>query len=166
MNSLVSKGTLLTVLLLAASCNKEKKAAAAPPPPEVKVAVVLQRDVPVYIEAIGETRGNTEVEIRARVEGFIESVDYLGGSLVTKGQLLYQIDELPFRARLATTKATQAEAEAQLARTHQDVARYEPLVQKNAISKQVYETSVAVEKAAVAAVAAAKAVVELSLIHI
>jgi membrane fusion protein (multidrug efflux system) len=147
------------VALLLASCAEEH-AAAAPPPPEVKVAAVLQRDVPVYIEAIGETRGNTEIEIRARIEGFIESVDYKEGSLVEKGAPLYTIDSRPFQAKLAATKASQAEAEAQLARTHQDVARYEPLVAKNAISREEYDTAVALEKAAKAAVDAAKAVVE------
>src|SRR6185503_18733529 len=133
-------------------CDGKKEAAAAPPPPDVKVAQVLERDVPVYVEAIGETRGNTEIEIRARVEGFLESVDYKEGSLVEKGQLLYTIDARPFQARLATTKASQAEAEAQLARTHQDVARYEPLVAKNAISREEYDTAVALEKAAAATV--------------
>ena len=64
---------------------------------EVKVAQVIERDVPVYVEAIGETRGSTEIEIRARVEGFIESVNFEEGSLVRKGQLLYTID--PRRSR-------------------------------------------------------------------
>ena len=153
---------LISFLSLSAlqGCNKESKGAVAPPPPEVKVAVVLQRDVPVYVEAIGETRGNTEIEIRARVEGFIESVDYVEGSLVTKGQLLYTIDSRPFQARLTAARASQAEAEAQLARTHQDVARYEPLVAKNAISREEYDTAVALEKAAAAVVESSKAQVE------
>lgn len=132
----------------------------------MKVAQVLQRDVPVYIEAIGETRGNTEIEIRARVEGFIQSVDYKEGSLVKKGQLLYTIDSRPFEANLAKTKASVAEAEAQLARTHQDVVRYEPLVQKNAISRQEYETAVALEKAAAAMLDASKAVLEQAQIDL
>ncbi|MFN0241625.1 MAG: efflux RND transporter periplasmic adaptor subunit [Planctomycetota bacterium] len=160
----------LSVLLLScalASCPGKKEAAAPPPPPpDVKVAQVLQRDVPVYIEAIGETRGNTEIEIRARVEGFIQSVDYKEGSLVKKGQLLYTIDSRPFEANLAKTKASVAEAEAQLARTHQDVVRYEPLVQKNAISRQEYETAVALEKAAAAMLDASKAVLEQAQIDL
>lgn len=142
-----------------ASCKKDEPAP-PPAPPDVKVAVVLQRDVPVHVEVIGETRGNTEIEIRARVEGFIETVDYKAGSLVEQGQLLYTIDPRPFQARVATTKAGQAEAEAQLARAHQDVVRYEPLVAKNAISREQYETAVALEKAAAAAVEAARSVVE------
>src|SRR5262245_14473111 len=166
MQRLVSPGSFLIPLTLAAACNDEHKSVAAPPPPEVKVAEVLQRDVPVYVEVIGETRGNTEIEIRARVEGFIESVDYKEGSLVEKDQLLYTIDSRPFVAKLTAAKASQAEAEAQLARTHQDVVRYEPLVAKNAISREEYDTAVALEKAAAATVEAAKAMVEQAKIDL
>jgi membrane fusion protein (multidrug efflux system) len=148
-------------------CEPEKKEAAAPPPPtDVKVSKVLERDVPVYVEAIGETRGNTEIEIRARVEGFIESVDYKEGQLVKKGDLLYTIDPRPFETNLAQTKAQLAESEARLARAHQDVVRYEPLVAKNAISRQEYDNAVAVEQANTAGVEAAKAVVEQAKIDL
>jgi len=123
----------------------------------VKVAPVLQRDVPIYIEAIGETRGSSEIEVRARVEGFLESVDYKEGDPVRKGQLLYRIDQRPFQASVAQAKGRVAEAQAGLARAQQDVALYEPLIAKNAISRQTYDTSVQVEKAAEAAVDAAKA---------
>ena len=88
----ISPGAFLALVAVLAGCNGGKEPPPAPPPPDVKVAVVLQRDVPVHVEAIGETRGNTEIEIRARVEGFIETVDYKEGSVVTKGQLLYSID--------------------------------------------------------------------------
>jgi membrane fusion protein, multidrug efflux system len=145
----------LVACALAAACKKD--APPPPPPPEVKVATVLERDVPVYVEAIGETRGSTEIEIRARVEGFIQSVNFEEGSVVRKGQLLYTIDPAPLEAALAQSKGALAEAEAQLARAHQDVARYEPLVAKNAISRQEYETAVSVEAAAKAAVEAARA---------
>ncbi len=149
---------LIGVALSVAACKKEEPP--PPPPPEVKVATVLQKDVPVYVEAIGETRGNTEIEIRARVEGFIESVDFEEGSFVRKGQLLYTIDSRPYEATLAQARGALAVAQAELVRTHQDVARYKPLVEKNAISRQEYETAVALEQAAAAAVEAAKATVQ------
>ncbi|HEY4588762.1 MAG TPA: efflux RND transporter periplasmic adaptor subunit, partial [Thermoanaerobaculia bacterium] len=135
-------------------------------PPEVKVAQVVQRDVPVYIDVIGQTRGSTEIEVRARVEGYLESVDFKEGSVVRKGQLLYTIDRRPLQAAVAQAKGVEAEAQAQLARAHQDVARYEPLVAKNAISRQDYETSVQVERAAQASVEAAKAARERSQIDL
>ncbi|MCU0303074.1 MAG: efflux RND transporter periplasmic adaptor subunit [Thermoanaerobaculales bacterium] len=149
--------TAIGVLGLAA-CKEE--APPSPQPPLVKAAQVLVRDVPVTIEAIGETRGNTEIEIRARVEGFIESVDFEEGSFVRKGQLLYTIDPRPFEASLARAKATLAQAEAELQRARQDVSLYEPLVAKNAISRQQYDTAVAIELAQASAVEAARAAVE------
>src|SRR5262245_18832617 len=105
----VPEASFLAIVAALAACSKGE-AAAPPPPPDVKVGIVLQRDVPVYVECIGETRGNTEIEIRARVEGFIETVDYVEGSLVEKGQLLYTIDARPFQARVTASKASQAEA--------------------------------------------------------
>jgi membrane fusion protein (multidrug efflux system) len=160
-----------STLVLALSACHEETVVSAPPPPQVKVATVLQRDVPVYVEAIGETRGNTEIEIRARVEGFVDSVDFVEGSLVAKGQRLYTIDPRPFETAVAQAKASVAEAEAQLARTRQDVARYEPLVAKNAISREEYETAVALERAAKATLDAMKALqeraeIDLSYTHI
>jgi membrane fusion protein (multidrug efflux system) len=159
-------GAWAVVLLLLAGCEKEAKVAAPPPPPEVKVVEVLQRDVPVYVEAIGETRGNSEIEISARVEGFIESVDFKEGSLVEKGALLYTIDPQPLQAKLAQAKGSLAQSDADLVRAHQDVARYEPLVAKNAISRQDYETAVALETAAKAAVDASRAVVDQAQIDL
>ena len=149
-----------SISLALLGCNGKEEAPPPPPPPAVKVATVLERDVPVHVEAIGETRGNTEIEIRARVEGFVESVDFKEGTLVEKGQLLYTLDARPFEAAVTESKAAVAESEADLARTHQDVVRYEPLVAKNAISRQEYETAVALEKAASAALDATKAVAE------
>jgi len=146
------------------SCKEE--APPPPPPPDVKVAEVFTRDVPIYIEAIGQTRGNTEIEIRARVEGFLETVNFEEGTFVSRGKLLYTIDPRPFEAAVAQTKANLAQAEAELARAHQDVVRYEPLVAKNAISRQEYETAVAIERAQESAVAATKAGVDSSEIDL
>jgi len=142
-------------VLAAVACAKKEAPVASPPP--VKVATVLQRDVPIYIDVLGQTRGSTEIEVRARVEGFLESVDYKEGSYVRKGQLLYTIDRRPLEASVAQAKGVQAQAEAQYARAKQDVVRYEPLVAKNAISRQDYETAVQLQRAAEASVEAAAA---------
>jgi membrane fusion protein (multidrug efflux system) len=144
---------LLTTVL--AACGEE--APPAPPAVDVKVATVLQKDVPIYIEAVGQTRGSTEIEVRARVEGYLQSVNYREGSAVRQGDLLYTIDPQPFEAELARVRGILAQAEADHARARQDVDRYAPLVAKNAISRQDYETAVAVERAAAAQVAAARA---------
>ena len=149
---LALSGLLATVEV---GCGKQE--APAPPPPDVKVATVLQKDVPIYLEAIGQTRGSTEIEVRARVEGFLQTVNFKEGNPVRKGQLLYTIDPQPFEAALAQAKGNLAQAEADLARARQDVVRYEPLVAKSAISRQEYETAVAVQRAAEAAVDASRA---------
>jgi len=143
--------------LLGASVACAKKEAPPPPPTEVKVTPVVQRDVPIYVEVIGQTRGSTEIEVRARVEGFLDSVNYREGTLVQKGQLMYTIDPRPLEASLAQSKGRRAEAEAQLARAKQDVVRYAPLVAKNAVSRQDYETAVQVQRAAEASLEAAQA---------
>jgi membrane fusion protein (multidrug efflux system) len=145
-----------TLLFLSPLACKGEAAPEAPPP-AVKAAIVLRRDVPVFVEAVGQTRGNTETEIRARVEGFVEKVHFQEGTMVKKGDLLYTLDARPFQESVAQAKANLAEARAQWARTRQDVERFEPLVKDNAVSRQEYETSVALEKAAQAATEAAQA---------
>ncbi len=154
------------VFLALSACKKADEAPKAPPPPVVKVAEAVTRDVPIYSEAVGQTRGNEEIEISARVEGFLETMSFKEGSFVKKGQVLYTIDSRPFRANLAQAQASQAQSEAELVRKQQDVARYQPLVAKNAVSVQEYETAVAQEKAQQSAVAAAKAAANRSQIEL
>src|SRR5512134_3689217 len=83
-------------LLATATVGCGKKEAPAPPPPDVKVATVLQKDVPIYVEAIGQTRWATEIEVRARVEGFLQTVDFKEGNPVRQGELMSMIGPGPF----------------------------------------------------------------------
>ena len=135
----VSEATQMAALAFAVACTaacSEPPPAAPPPPPEVFVADVLQRDVPVYLELVGQTQGYQDVEIRARVEGYLTRMTFTEGSLVRQGALLYEIDRLPLEAILAEARAQQATAEAQLAKANNDVARYTPLVAKQAVSQR------------------------------
>jgi membrane fusion protein (multidrug efflux system) len=147
--------TVLT-LVAATGCKKEEPPP-PPPPPAVKVATVLQKDVPIFLEAIGQTRGAEEIEVRARVEGFLESVNFQEGSLVRQGQLLYTIDPREYQAALAQAKGRLAQAQADLARYEQDVERYRPLVEQNAYPKQNLEQAIAQANAGRANVDAARA---------
>jgi membrane fusion protein (multidrug efflux system) len=151
---------VLAAVLMSGCGEKGPPAAAQPPAVPVKVAVVVRRDVPEMLESIGQTRGSIEVEIRARVEGFIDKVSFDEGKPVRKGEVLYEIDPKPFIAAVNRAKGVVASAQADLARAKQDVARYKPLVEQNAISREEYETSVAMEQASVAKVDAAKAALE------
>jgi len=157
----------ILLLFLLSGCEKAEQKAAAPPPPViVKVAEAVSRDVPISVEAVGQTRGNSEIEISARVEGFLETVDFKEGTFVKKGQRLYTIDSRPFQASLAEAKAKAGQSQAELARTHQDVARYEPLVAKNAVSVQDLETAQANERAQQSALAAANAQVQKAQLNL
>jgi membrane fusion protein (multidrug efflux system) len=144
----------------AATACKEPPPAAAPPPPEVLVADVIKRDVPVYLELVGQTIGYQDVEIRARVEGYLTNMAFQEGSLVRKGDLLYEIDRQPLEAILAQSRADQATAEARLAKANNDVARYKPLVAKQAVSQRELDDALALQDAAASQVDAAKAAVE------
>jgi membrane fusion protein (multidrug efflux system) len=153
---------MLAVLMMAASLGIacEKPAPPAAPPTEVYVTDVVQKDVPVYLDLVGQSQGFQDVEIRARVEGFLESVNFREGSLVRKGALLYEIDRKPLEATLAGAKADQATAEARLAKAKNDVLRYTPLAAKQAVSQQELDNARAAQDAAGSEVEAAKAAVE------
>lgn len=153
--------TMLVAALAAAvvggACAKPAPVVAAPP--EVYVAPVVQKDVPVYLELVGQTEGSQDVEIRARVEGFLETMNFREGSFVRKGELLYQIDPKPLEAVVAAAKADKATAEAALSKANNDVARYTPLVLKQAVSRQELDNALSAQEAGRAQVAAAAAAV-------
>lgn len=156
--ALLAAGALATAALTAA-CS-EPPPAAPPPPPEVMVTEVIQRDVPVYLELVGQVIGSQDVEIRARVEGYLTQMTFQEGTIVRKGDLLYEIDRQPLQAMLAQARADQATAEARLAKANNDVARYRPLVAKQAVSQRELDDAVAEQDAARSQVDAAKAAVE------
>jgi RND family efflux transporter MFP subunit len=148
---------------LAAACAiscKEKEAPKPPPVPEVSVVEVVQRDVPIGGELTATMRGMEDVEIRARVEGYLKSLDYKEGSELKKGQLLFTIDDQPYRAKLAETKGELARAQAALSKTELDVSRYRPLAAERAVSQAELDNAISAERAARAQVDAAKANVE------
>ena len=145
--------------LLAISVACSKKEAPPPPPPEVEVAEATQKDVPIYIELVGATLGSEDVEIRARVEGYLSSMSFTEGSFVKKGQVLYKIDPQPFQAALAQAQANFETARARLEKTNNDVARYKPLAEQKAVSQQELDNALSAQEAARFQVTAYDAVV-------
>jgi len=139
-------------------CSKE--APPPPPPPEVTVAEVVQKDVPIYIELVGSTLGSEDVEIRARVEGYLTSVNFTEGSFVRKGQTLYKIDPQPFEAALSQAQANLSTARTRLDKTNNDVARYKPLAAEKAVSQQELDNALSAQEAARFQVTAYDALVE------
>jgi len=159
MQMLTHRSSVVVIAAFAITGCGTPPAPPAPPPPEVQIAQVLQRDVPVYTEAIGQTRGSQEIDVRARVAGMLQTVDFQEGSYVRKGQLLYTIDPREYEANVEQAKGNLARAVADQARYDQDVARYKPLVDQMAIPRQTYETAIAQAEAAKAGVEAAQAAV-------
>lgn len=151
--------------LLLTACGKDEGAARTPVL-EVVVTAAERRDVPLSIKMVGSLRGTQDVPIRARVEGFLETMEFREGTFVSEGDLLYTIDPQPFAAKLVEAESQLAAAKTQLAKTGADLARIRPLAEINAVSMQDLDGAIAQEEAARAGVRAAEAAVELAGIEL
>lgn len=149
--------TLLAAVVLAAGCGKEERKAAAPPVTDVGVITVSLRDVPLNYEFVGETQSSQQVEIRARVSGFLEQRTYTEGTLVKAGDVLFRMDQKPFLAALAAAQAELAQQQARLTTARANLGRVRPLAARNALSQKDLDDATGQEQAAAAAVEQAKA---------
>jgi RND family efflux transporter MFP subunit len=169
------------ISIFAGGCGPRTEAAKAPELTVVHVAKVQQRDVPIYSEWIGTTDGYLNADIKAQVTGYLLKQDYVEGSFVKKGQVLFEIDPRPFqaavdqakgqlaqangqvaqaRAQLAQAEAQVAVAEANQGRTQLDVERYIPLAKQQAVTQQDLDNARQNNLASRAQLQAAKAAVE------
>jgi len=148
-----------TLIFLAAICltGCAKKEAAVAAAPEVEVTPVTQQDVPTYTECIATLDGYVNAQIQPQVTGYLMKQNYTEGTVVHKGEVLFEIDPRPFEAALQQSKGKVAEAEAQLGKTKLDVARDIPLARESAIPQAQLDNDVQANEAAEAMVAAAKA---------
>ncbi len=140
------KPHIITVFVIAAlasaSCSR-KAPQAGPPAPEVLVTTVQPRDVPRILERVATLDGFINANINAQVQGYIVSRDYQEGSVVKKGDLLFQIDPRPFEAALAQAKGTLARDQANQVKGDADEKRAIDLFNKKVISDQERDTAVA-----------------------
>jgi RND family efflux transporter MFP subunit len=166
-----TRGNLpIVVLTLALSifesgCNKTQ-ATAATQVPEVEVVPVEQRDVPVYGEWVATLDGYVNAQIRPQVSGYIIKQNYTEGSLVRKGQVLFEIDPRPFTAALDRAKGDLAQAQAQLGKSTLDVERDTPLAEARAIAKSQLDNEVQAKLGAQAAVESGTAAVEQAALNL
>jgi membrane fusion protein (multidrug efflux system) len=157
---------LVAAVALLAGCSK------APPPPEargpveVTVLTVAPRDTPVNFEYVGQTQSSRQVQIVARVTGFLEQRVYTEGSLVKAGQLMFLQDPKPFQASLDAALAAMAQQQARLQTATDNLNRVRPLVALNALSKKDLDDATGAEQAARAAVDAARANVEQAKLNL
>lgn len=149
----------LAALLLVAGCAKE-----APPPPrpvpQVTVMTVKGQTIPYTPSFVAQTESSRQVNIVARVSGFLDRIAYNEGQTVKEGQLLFQLDQKPFLAQLEAAKGEQQSQEARLATATANLNRVKPLAAQNALSQADLDRAQGEFDAATAAVFSAKAKVK------
>jgi membrane fusion protein (multidrug efflux system) len=153
--SFLSCGYLLLALV---SCGSKPKPTA--PVPVVQVATVIQKDTPIYSDWVATLDGSVNAQIQPRVSGYIIKQNYVEGSIVEKGRVLFEIDPRPFIAELDHAQAQLAQAEAQLSKTKLDVERDTPMAEAHAIARSQLDNDIQAKLAAEAQVKAAKADLE------
>ncbi|MBW8834997.1 MAG: efflux RND transporter periplasmic adaptor subunit, partial [Burkholderia sp.] len=155
----------LALLALVAGCGKSE-ALPQPSALEVTVMTVTPRDTPVQFEFTAQTESSREVQIRARVDGFLDRRAYVEGSLVKTGQTMFLMDPKPFEAALRTAKGQLAQQQARHQVAKANLARVQPLVAQNALSKKDLDDAVGGEAQAAAAVIAAKGEVDTANLNL
>jgi RND family efflux transporter MFP subunit len=159
MKCTVFASAIIFVALLLIGCGR-KSQQAGPPPPEVLVTTVTPRDVPRVLERVATLDGFINANINAQVQGYIVSRDYTEGSVVKKGDSLFQIDPRPYEAALAQAKGTLARDKANQAKADADEKRAMDLFNKKVISDQERDTAIAAAGSSRANVEADEAAVE------
>jgi RND family efflux transporter MFP subunit len=150
---------LAGVIIVFLGCGKNATVIVAPPPAEVTVSNPVVREVTDYFEFPGQTCAVGEVEIRARVTGYIVKVNFEDGQEVKKGDLLFEIDPRPYQAALDRAKGESVRLKAVLDKAQADIARSDRLRPSGAISEDEYEQHVAQLAIAKASIQTAEAAV-------
>jgi RND family efflux transporter MFP subunit len=153
--SIIFPAALILFTLFALwGCKKEKKQAAAPPPPTVTVEKVVLKTVPVHLNYVATTESIKTVDIRARVEGFLEERRFVEGNDVNKGDIIFVIEKAPYEAELEMSLAQLAQDKASLAFARDQVKRYKPLAEQDFVTQESLEDYVTKAREAAAAVKA------------
>jgi membrane fusion protein, multidrug efflux system len=157
-------GVAMIALAICGCSSKAEKP--APPPPGVTIAPVTQKDVPIHQEWVGTMVGNTDADIRPKVEGFLLTRLYSEGSFVKKGQPMFQLDKRQAQAAVEQATGNLERAQAALSQAQIDVRRYTPLVAQRAVSQAELDKAQSSERAAAASVAADQAALDNSKLNL
>lgn len=131
--------TGITLSSLVGCGNADSAAKPAEMAMPVTVLDVQREMVPILVEAVGQTEGSKEVEVRARVSGILTKQHYHEGDRVTAGTTLFTIDPIPYEIALAQARAALAQDQANLERSTREATRLKPLVEQRAISQKEYD---------------------------
>src|SRR6201990_3401160 len=131
----------LAALALVTLTACEENTYAPPPPPKVDVALPVQRQVTRYLEVTGNTAPIKSVDLVARVQGFLQSINYQDGAFVKQGTTLFTIEPETYKLKLDQARAAEAGAEASLKLADADFRRQTDLVQRQAVSQATLDNS-------------------------
>ncbi len=157
---------VLVAFATVTGCGKHKPPAEERGPVSVSVMTVTPRDTPVTFEYVGQTASSHQVEIRARVNGFLDRRVYTEGSMVKAGDVLFQQDPKPFQAQLKAAEGALAEQKARLQTANDNLAQVKPLAALNALSQKDLDDATGQQQAAAAAVQTAEANVETARLNL
>lgn len=156
---------LILLVSLFSGCQK-KDPPQAVMMPEVSVIKIEPRDTPLVVEFVGQTQSSHQVEIRARVNGFLDKREYTEGSPVKVGQLMFKMDPKPFQAQLDAAQGALEQQQARLKTARSNLARVKPLVAQNALSQKDLDDALGQDQAAAAAVESSRAEVEQAKLNL
>jgi len=156
---LFSLTALAIVMTTVCGCKKEEPPA-PPPPAEVVAVTVTPQTVPVTVPFVAQAESSHQVEIVARVNGFLEKILYKEGDVVKVGQVLFLMDQKPFRAQVSASQGEVANREAQLWTAKANLDRIKPLAEQDAASKSDLDNAIGAVQSAEAAVSEARARLE------
>jgi membrane fusion protein, multidrug efflux system len=156
---------LAACALALGGCDRKPAAAAAPPPP-VTVAHPLQKNITEWDEYTGRFQAVETVEIRARVSGYIDQVHVNEGQVVKQGDLLFVIDQRPFRLAVDQAKADLERAQAKLEIATLDVQRATPLIENQTLTGREFDTRKSTQRDAAGQVASAEAALKTAQLNL
>lgn len=150
-------GVGMFFLLVAGACGKKEPPKAALPPQEVTAMTVTLKTVPETFEFVAQAESSHQVEIVARVSGFLEKILYREGELVKEGQVMFQMDQKPFQAQVNASKGEVENRKAQLWTARANLDRIKPLAEQDAASQSDLDNAVGTVQSAEASVYEAQA---------
>ena len=137
----VGRALAATAAMIALAGCEDKNTFVAPPPPKVDVATPVQRPVTRYVEATGNSAPIKSVDLVARVQGFLQTIDYTDGTFVKQGTQLFTIEPETYKLKLDQAQAAETGAQASLKQAEADYKRQVDLVQRQAVSQATLDTS-------------------------
>ncbi len=165
-HAIISLFCIVLAVGLMTGCGKDQKGGAQRPPAEVTAVTITPKDTPVVFEWVGQTESSHLVEIRSRVEGFLDKRVYEEGSFVKAGQVLFRIDPRNFQAALQQANGELAQQQARWTTAKANLARIKPLADQNAVSKKDLDDATGNEQQAAASVLSAQGNVRIAELNL